>query len=570
MSAAAPDPSVVVIPTAPDFFIVAMGLAGGLALFLLGMEHMASGLKAVAGDRMKVLLARLTTNRILGALTGAFTTAVIQSSSVTTVLVVGFVTAGLMTLTQSVGVIMGANIGTTVTAQIVAFKVTEFALLLVAVGFALTFAGRHERLRHYGGLILGLGLVFFGMDVMGDAVAPLRQHRPFIDALGGLDNTALAIVAGAAFTALVQSSSATTAVVIMLAAQGLIALPVGIAIALGANIGTCVTALLAAIGKPREAVRAAVVHVLFNVAGVALWIGFIDQLAAAAAWLSPAAPDLSGLDRLAAETPRQIANAHTLFNVLNTLVFIGFTGPIARLVVRLVPERPAPEAVLVEPKYLHDDLLGTPTLALNAARMELGELGRRAGDMLAAILPAVLSGSPQSLKDVERMDVAIDLLHGQIIDFLRRLGLGNLTAAEAHEMVNLMTIANNLENIGDIIETDLVTVGRRRIDERVFVSKATQRVIGDVHGAVAQALDTAVQAAVSGDEATARRVVAMKSRVNRLADEAVAHGARRLIARAPERTRTYTREMEVIERLKRVYYFAKRIAKAVEPHAEAE
>ena len=334
-----------------------MGLLGGLALFLYGMDNLTSALKSIAGPRMRQLLSGLTRNRFQGVFTGAFTTAVIQSSSVTTVLVVGFVAAGLMRLEQSIGIIMGASLGTTVTAQIIAFKVTRFALAAVAAGFALHFLARREVIRNYGVMLLGLGLVFYGMNLMGEATLPLRSFTPFIDFMTRLQNPLVGILFGAAFTALIQSSSATIGVIIVLASQGLIELNAGIALALGANIGTTVTALLASAGKPRIALRTAMVHVLFNVLGVMLWFGFIDQLAALVRLVSPAAPKLTGTARLAAEVPRQIANAHTLFNATNTLLFIGFTGPLAKLVTMLVPERPDAQTELAEPKYLDDALL---------------------------------------------------------------------------------------------------------------------------------------------------------------------------------------------------------------------
>ncbi len=314
-----------------------MGLFGGLALFLFGMEQMAEALKAVAGERMKDILGKLTTNRFMGAITGAFVTAVIQSSSVTTVLVVGFITAGLMSLAQSVGVIMGANIGTTITAQIVAFKVTKAALLMIGVGFFMILGSKQDKIKQYGAMVMGLGMIFFGMSVMSDAMKPLRTYEPFLDLMTTMENPLIAILISAAFTGLIQSSSATTGIVIVMASQGFITLPMGIALAFGANIGTCVTALLASIGKPREAVRAALVHVIFNVAGVLLWFGLIPYLAEFVTSISPSYPELQGSKRLAAEAPRQIANAHTIFNVANTLIFIWFTGQLARLVERLVP-----------------------------------------------------------------------------------------------------------------------------------------------------------------------------------------------------------------------------------------
>ncbi|NND83908.1 MAG: Na/Pi cotransporter family protein, partial [Acidimicrobiia bacterium] len=265
------------------------------------MDGLAESLRLMAGGRLRRLLTRFTDNRVMGAITGAGTTAIIQSSSVTTVLVVGFVSAGVMTLSQAIGVILGANVGTTITAQIVAFKVTDYALGAVALGFFLQFVAKTPAKKARGQALLGLGLVFFGMSLMGDAMRPLREYEPFVDLMIAMENPIVGIAIGAGFTALVQSSSATTSIVIVLAAEGLIGLEAGIALVLGANVGTSVTALLAAIGKPRLALRAAYVHSLFNVLGVVLWLPFLGLLAT---WTSALSDD----------TAREIANAHTIFN----------------------------------------------------------------------------------------------------------------------------------------------------------------------------------------------------------------------------------------------------------------
>ncbi|MCP4040832.1 MAG: Na/Pi cotransporter family protein, partial [Gammaproteobacteria bacterium] len=223
---------------------MAMTLFGGLAIFLYGMELMTDSLKAVAGDRMKTILEKLTTNRFAGVVTGAGVTAVVQSSSVTTVIVVGFVTAGLMNLSQAIGVIFGANIGTTITAQIVAFKVTKYALLMVSVGFLMMMVSKKEHIKHWGAMLMGLGFVFFGMSVMSGAMKPLRSYQPFLDMMTQMENPLIGILIAAAFTGLIQSSSATTGIVIVMATEGLVTLPAGIALAFGANVGTCVTAML--------------------------------------------------------------------------------------------------------------------------------------------------------------------------------------------------------------------------------------------------------------------------------------------------------------------------------------
>jgi phosphate:Na+ symporter len=553
-----------------DWLNMGTSLLGGLALFLFGMDQMADGLKAVAGERMKIILAKLTTNRFMGAATGAFVTAIIQSSSVTTVLVVGFITAGLMSMSQSIGVIMGANIGTTITAQIIAFKVTKAALFMVAAGFGMLFFSKQEKIRQYGGILMGLGMVFFGMSVMSDAMAPLRSYQPFLHLMAHMDNPLVGILVAAAFTGLVQSSSATTGIVIVMATQGFITLQAGIALAFGANIGTCVTALLASIGKPREALRAAVVHVLFNVFGVLLWYRFIPQLAEFVTALSPAHPELSGAARLAAETPRQIANAHSTFNVANTFIFIGFAGQFARLVEWLIPDRPLAEQLIIRAKYLDSELLDTPSLALERARMEIGHVGSRVIEMLERIMPAILTGDRMAVRAVTKIDDDVDILHGHIVTYLGRISQKTLTEEQTRELVHLMDAVNNLENIGDIVETDLAYLGNQRIQQGVSISVETQAVLKKLHNVVMATVSLAIDAVAENDPHAAQEIIAMKTDIARLTDSAAMHETRRLVAEEPNRLAAYTVEMDVIEKLKRIYYHAKRMAKDVKPDEEKE
>ncbi len=549
-----------------EWGVMGMKMFGGLALFLFGMEQMADALKAVAGERMKTILAKLTANRIMGAATGALVTAVIQSSSVTTVLVVGFITAGLMSLSQSVGIIMGANIGTTITAQIVAFKVTKGALLMIGVGFSMLFLSRREKIKQYGGMLMGLGLVFFGMSVMSDAMEPLRSYQPFLDLMIRMENPLIGIMIAAVFTGLIQSSSAATAIVIVMAGQGFITLPAGIALAFGANIGTCVTAMLASIGKPREAVRAALVHVIFNVAGVLLWVMFIDQLAQLVTWLSPSHPELTGIERLGAETPRQIANAHTIFNVANMLVFIWFTTYIARLVETLVPDIPlGEEGFVVKAKYLDKELLTTPSLAIDRVRLEMLHMGERVDEMLNRIMPAILTGNKVTLKEIKDLDDEVDILYGQIVEYLGKISRQSLTDLQTREFLKLMEAAGDIENIGDIIETNLVSLGISRIDAGVSISVPTREVLIGFHKVVKKAFRVAVQAVSQHNVEAAQAVISMKNEISALADSAATHHAARLVAEEPKRIPTYTIEIDIVEKLKRIYYFAKRMAKTVEP-----
>ena len=555
-----------------EFTLLGSGAAllGGLALFLYGMEQMSGALKAVAGRRMRSLLGKLTRSRVTGALSGAFVTAIIQSSSVTTVLVVGFISAGLMSLSQSVGVIMGANIGTTITAQIIAFKVTRFALPMVAIGFALLFQKKRDRLQVHGAGIMGLGLVFFGMSIMGEAMSPLRAFEPFLDAMAQMEHPVLGILAGAAFTALVQSSSATTGIVIVMASGGLLTLEAGIALALGSNIGTCVTALLASIGKPREALRASAVHVLFNVAGVVLWVGLIGQLADLVTWLSPSQLGLEGAARAAAETPRQIANAHTVFNVVNTLIFLPFATQFARIVEKLVPERPIEEEAIVRARYLDTELLSTPSLALDRVRLEILGLGERVMDMLDAILPAVLRGERDELLAIAAMDDGVDSLHASTVTYLGKVSKQRLTLEETDELINLMEAVNSLENIGDVIETNLVGLGLQRLHQGVTVSPETAEILTRFHGAVRSAFASSLQAATQRNDGAARAAREMKREINQLLDSAQRHQAKRLVADEPGRIEAYALEIDLFQNLKRVYYFARRMARTVLKSTETD
>ncbi|MBT8108592.1 MAG: Na/Pi cotransporter family protein [Gammaproteobacteria bacterium] len=542
-------------------------LFGGLALFLFGIDQMTEGLKAVAGEGMRQVLAKLTSNRFMGALTGALVTAVIQSSSVTTVLVVGFTTAGLMSFSQSIGVIMGANIGTTITAQIVAFKVTKAALAMIALGFAFLFLGKKSHLRHYGEVLMGLGLVFFGMSIMSDAMQPLRTYQPFLDLMVRMENPLIGILVAAGFTALIQSSSATTAIVIVLAGQGFITLPAGIALAFGANIGTCVTALLAAIGKPREALRAAATHVLFNFAGVILWIAFVDELAALVSSLSPSYPGLAGAERLAAEAPRQIANAHTIFNVANTFIFIWLTTLIARLVEWLIPDRPIDEEGVITARYLDADLVSTPSLALDLVRRELRRMGKQVNEMLDKIMPAILHGSEATLQEIQEIDERVDVLHAEIVVYLGRISEMELSKRQTRELMGLMDAVNDLENIGDVIEVNLVELGRRRISKGVAISEPTQVMLSGFHEVVQAAVERSIQAVSEYNFELAKSVTEMKKEISRIADSAASHEARRLVANEPHRIEAYTVEMDITEKLQRIYYFARRMARTVTPES---
>jgi phosphate:Na+ symporter len=548
-----------------DWFYLVMALLGGLAMFLYGMEQMSDGLQSAAGDKLKDVLAGLTRNRFLGAITGAFVTAVLNSSSVTTVLVVGFISAGFMTLTQSVGIIMGANIGSTFTAQIVAFNVTQYALLLVALGFFMLFTAKTERIRHYGSMIMGLGLIFYGMGVMGEAMNPMRTYEPFLDLMVRMENPLLGILVGAVFTGLVQSSAATTGIAIVMATEGLISLPAGIALSFGANIGTCVTAVLAAIGKPAEAVRAAVVHISFNIAGVLLWLMFIPQLAEFVTYISPSAPELAGKEKMAAEVPRQIANAHTVFNLANTLVFIWITPLFAKLAVFLVPEKPVEEKVIIKPKYLNKELLEVPSVALENVRFEIGRMGEITSDMLTTLWMAFQTRNRDMVDEVIKMDDKVDVLSELILEYISEIQQEKLSDENSHTLQSLMSATINIESLADVIESELSVICKKFLDHDLQESEEIRDLFVGFSKMVAEAFDKLVEAIKNNDESAAADVISSKEQIQHIVDDILKNQASRISVQTSKHLLLVRLELEMVDQLRRIYTLTKRIAKEFIP-----
>jgi phosphate:Na+ symporter len=543
---------------------MALQLLGGLALFLYGMEKMTDGLKAAAGQQMNTLLAKLTGNRLLGALTGAIVTAVIQSSSVTTVLVVGFVSAGLMTLVQAVGVIFGANVGTTITAQIVAFNTTALALPLIAAGFVTGFVSKEGVARHYGAMLLGLGLLFYGMGTMGEAMAPLRTNQRFAELLQSLQNPVLGMLAGAVFTALVQSSSATIGLAVVMATQGLLSLPAGIAILFGAKIGTGITAVLAGIGKPPDAKRAAVVHVLFNVLGAALWLPFIPQLAAIAQAVSPVAADLPGVERLAAEVPRQIANAATIWAVANTVIFLPFAAGFAKLATRLVPDRAVEPKELIRPNFLDDELIQVPAMALERARLELGHMAELTGDMLAQARSAFETGEPCELS---RQGDQVRVLREAVLDYLTHVGRSELSDTESAEYVRLVAAAGEIDAMSTAIGRDLAPLARALKEADLSPSKGTAELLQRLLQTIQQTALSGLRALVENDEPAAQSVIARRSAILDLTAELQRLQATRLAQDDPKRLVKHRLQLEVVDRLRRIHGVAEDMALSVLPRS---
>jgi phosphate:Na+ symporter len=496
-------------------------LAGGLALFLFGLQLLTNALKAIAGAKLQTVLGSLSANRFRGLLAGAGITALLNSSTITTVLMVGFVSAGLMTLGQTVPMIMGANIGSTFTAQIIAFDVSRLTPFMLAIGFAgYAFAGK-DLLKHLGAVVLGLGLLFLGIQFMGDATRPLRTFQPFINAMQDMKNPLLGIMVGAVFTAIVQSSAATLGIIIALASQGLMPLEAGIAMILGANVGTCGTALLAAIGKSAEALQVGVVHLLFNVAGALMLVFVIPQYADFIRHVSPSAPELDGVARLAAETPRQVANAHTMFSIVSTLVLIWFTGPIARIAQLIAPSSPPDKTKRAgDPIYLDDTFLSVPTMAQQRVQMELTRLGEQVVAVVRKGAPVTVSGTVKDISHLLEESQEADRLAAAILLYIGRLSRIEHSEEQGNDLIDLAQVVTSLDGVREVVTTNLASLSQQRLAGGIDLERLkdeTTRRFGDL---VIANLEQAIGTINHPDPEKSAQVIAAKAEIDALATAA--------------------------------------------------
>lgn len=480
---------------------VLIGLVGGLGLFLFGVHNMSEGLKQAAGERLKRLLEALTTNRLSGVFTGAVVTALIQSSSATTVMVVGLVNARIMSLHQAVGVIMGANIGTTVTAQLIAFQIEALALPAAGLGVFLYMFSKKERLRFLGQVVLGFGLLFLGLEVMKEALRPLRELEAFRQLLVSFgENPFLGVIAGTAVTVAVQSSSASIGLLQSLAAEGLVPLRSALPILFGDNIGTTITAALSAIGASIAAKRAAAVHVVFNVVGTLIFLPLLPVIATIVAATS-------------SDIVRQIANAHTLFNVTNTIIQLPLAGAIVWIVMRLLPgelipgEAPAPEM------GFDRRLLATPSLALNLMRKQTLEMARTAREMVARAVEALITGASEGLGEIFAMEEEVNESTEAISAYLTDIGRRKLSREETRVSRALFHIVADVERVGDHGENIAELAEYRREKYVTFSDKAVAE-LRELASTALAAFDLALEAWAEQDQEKARRVFELERRVD--------------------------------------------------------
>jgi len=471
-----------------------IGLIGGLAIFLFGMEMMSEGMKKTAGTKLRSILSSITNNRLVAVGVGTFVTMVIQSSSATTVMLVSFVQAQLMTFSQSLGIILGADIGTTITAQLIAFKLTDYALLMVGAGFGLIFLMKSQKYKSIGETILGFGLLFFGMHIMSEAMYPLRTYTPFIQLLLELENPILGLLIGTIFTALIQSSSAFTGIIIVLATQGLLTLEAGIPLLFGANIGTSITAALASLNTSREAKRVALAHTLFKVFGVALFVWWIPTFAELIRWISPSGPtELTGTAYLAEVVPRQVANAHTVFNVALTMLVLPFTNIAAKWIIRILPDLPEKEEDLpYKTKFLDESLITTPALALNLAKVEVLRIGKKTKEMVSKIIHPFFKDKYGILNQLDTLEDEINYLVSKTNNYLTKISQQKIDQEEVDNVFQMMHTVTELEQIADIVVRNIAPMARKRLDLNCRFSAEGESEILDYHSRTVKQLTRAL------------------------------------------------------------------------------
>lgn len=525
-------------------------IVGGTSLLLYGMHIASDGLQQAAGTRLRHLLSTLTSRRWMAVIVGAIVTAFLQSSSATTVMLVGFVSAGFMSLEQTIGVILGADIGTTITVQLLAFNITQYALLLVAIGVPLILATRQKQYNYLGQVLLGFGFIFLAIKLIGETTAPLK-HEPLIEQslLGLKSNPFLAMVLALILTVLIQSSAGTIGLALTFATQGLVPLTLALPVIFGANIGTSAAALFSSIGGTREAQRVAVAHALFKIVGVLIFFPLMDQFVFV---VQQTAPDV----------PRQIANAHTLFNVAITVIVFPLARPFAWLIRKIVPESVEKEEPF-GPKYLDERVLDTPALAIGQATREALRMADIVHSMIRDSATALANNDEELLEDVIRRDDQVDTLEEAIKNFLTKLSEHNLSPELSKQEVGLIYMTSDLEHIGDIISKSLMPLARKKVEGKLSFSHNGKKEIADLFEKVNENFTLAVAAFTAQNMELAQKVLRHKTRINQIERELRQAHIARLHAGLPESIETSSIHLDTLNDLKRINSHATNIAYVV-------
>ena len=496
---------------------IAIGIMGGLGLFLYGMNLMGDGLQKSAGSKLKRIIELLTSNVIMGVLVGMVVTMVIQSSSATTVMVVGFVNAGIMSLTQAIGVIMGANIGTTITAQLVSLDVDFLAPVAVGIGIVIYMFSNKPKHKNIAEILIGFGILFTGMDFMKEAVKPLAGYQGFTDMLLSFGHhPILGVLMGFAITAIVQSSSASMGMLIALASQGLIPITAALPILYGENIGTCVTSLISSIGASRNARRAAIMHLTFNVLGSMIFMFILSK---------PIVAIVTAIDPT--DAARQIANAHTLFNILNVIVLLPFNKLIVKLALKLVPETKGEQDDDKVVKYIDDRMIETPSIALANIVKETLRMGEKSKESLNAAMDGIVDKSKEKIELSFKREKLINELQKSILNYLLKLSKASLNEDSRETVDALFNTVNDIERIGDHAE-NIAELAKDIVDLEISFSDVGIGELKDMYNKVVSTYTYALEAMRTSNVELACKVIKMEEQVDMMEKSCRANHMNRL------------------------------------------
>lgn len=535
----------------PHWWLIALlGTAGGIALFLFGLRFSSRGLQKAAGARLRQMLWSLTGNRFMGMGVGVFVTAIIQSSTATTVMLVSLANAGLIGLGQVLGVVLGADIGTTITVQLIAFKLSDYCLVFVAGGFLAMVAAGKRPWRYYPQIVFGFGLIFYGMKLTADALEPMKALPWFLGLFAGMaDLPLLGILIGILFTLVIRSSAATIGILLTLAFQGLVDLRAAMPVIIGANVGTCGSALLAAWGGTSEAALVAWGHTIFKlIAGIAAWLLIAPFTQLVSGWGGPAA--------------RQIANAHTAFNLFAAVLFLPLLTPLERLIRKLAPAAPARQKAF-GPRYLDDRVLDTPSLAIGSVFREILRMADLVREMLARALEALERNDPQLARQLILEDDKLDILEEAITPFVAKLSQEDLSGDQPSRGVELLYIVNDLEHIGDVISKDIMGHAGKKIEQQLVFSESGLQDIRDLHRETVKTLETAIAALAAGDRTLAAQALARKDEVHAMERGLYKKHLDRLAQGYKESQETSAIHLDLLSDLERINFHASQIGAAV-------
>ena len=479
---------------------IAFGVIGGLGLFLYGMNVMSNGLQKAAGDKLKSIIGMLTTNKYMAVIVGAVVTAIIQSSSASTVMVVGFLNAGMMKLTQAVGVIMGANIGTTITAHIIAFKIDKYAPIIVGISVGIWLFSKNRKIKQLAEAFIGFGILFIGMAFMGDALRPLEEYEAFRNMLISFGTTPfLGILAGFLITVLVQSSSASTGILLALAMEGLVSINSGLPILFGINMGTTTTAMISSIGANRAAKRAAVFHFLFNFIGTIIFVFLLQK------------PTYWIITKLNPnDVARQIAYAHTIFNISTTLILLPFSGKLVEIAKKIVTGE---EDVFSGVKYIDNRILETPSIATDSAMKETVHMGYIAKESLEKALEAFIEGDQRKIDECFKLENAINGIEKEMATYLVKLSNTNISLENRETVNELFSTINDIERVGDHAD-NIAELAQYRIDNKLSLSDIAIKEIREMGDLTLNAYAKSLNAMENTNISVAKEVMEIENQVD--------------------------------------------------------